>query len=54
MKKRKKEEDFDDDDCKVCKLMRTGNPTPEELMKAMSLQNFLNDNFPNGDDSEQK
>lgn len=46
----KKEEDYDDDDCEVCKLMRLrgGDVTPEELEKTMSLQNFLN-NFPNED-----
>ena len=43
--KKAKEEDFDDDDCEVCKLMRSGNVTPEALEKAFSLQNFLN-NFP--------
>ena len=46
MKKGKsKEEAYDDDDCEICKLMRTGNVTPEALGKAFSLQNFLN-NFP--------
>lgn len=43
-KKIEKEEDFDDD-CEVCKLMKTENVTPEALEKAFSLQNFLN-NFP--------
>src|SRR3989338_5721326 len=37
--------DFEDDDCEVCKLMKTGNVAPEVLEKAFSLQNFLN-NFP--------
>jgi hypothetical protein len=46
MKKAKeKEEDFEDDDCEICKLMRTGDVTQEALEKAFSLQNFLN-NFP--------
>ena len=40
--KAKKEED---DDCEICKLMKTGNVTPEALEKAFSFQNFLN-NFP--------
>ena len=43
-KKIEKEEDFDDD-CEVCKLMKTENVTPETLEKAFSLHNFLN-NFP--------
>ncbi len=43
--KNKKEEDFDDDDCEICKLMKIGNVTPKVLEKAFSLQNFLN-NFP--------
>jgi hypothetical protein len=47
-----KEDDFDDDDCEVCRLMRTGNVTPEALEKAFSLQNFLN-NFPQ-DQGEKK
>lgn len=45
-KKSKKEEDiYDDDDCEVCKVMRTGDVMPEALERAFSLQNFLND-FP--------
>ena len=53
MKKRKKEEeDYEDDDCEICKLMKTGNVSPEALEKAFSLQNFLN-NFPN-DQGEKK
>ena len=44
--KPKKQEDYDDDDCEVCRLMRRGGDVSgEELVKAMSLQNFLN-NFP--------
>ena len=43
--KMEKEEEYDDDDCEICKLMKTGNVTPEALEKAFSLQNFLN-NFP--------
>jgi hypothetical protein len=42
---KQKGEDFEDDDCEICKLMKTGNVTPEALEKAFSLQNFLN-NFP--------
>ncbi|MFZ1019452.1 MAG: hypothetical protein WAN61_00465 [Minisyncoccia bacterium] len=44
MKKTKnpKQEDYDDDDCEVCKLMRTGDVSLEALQKAFSLQNFLN------------
>lgn len=45
IKIKKEKEDYDDDDCEVCKLMRTGNVTEEALLKAFSLQNFLN-NFP--------
>jgi hypothetical protein len=52
MKKAKEEEeDFEDDDCEVCKLMKTGNVTPEALKKAFSLQNFLN-NFPQDQDKK--
>ena len=41
--KTKKQEDYDDDDCEVCRLMRKGGDVSgEELVKAMSLQNFLN------------
>ena len=47
----KKEEDYDDDDCEVCRLMRTRNVTQEALERAMSLQNFLN-NFPKEDDTK--
>jgi hypothetical protein len=49
----KKEEDYDDDDCEICKLMRTGDVTPEALQKAFSLQNFLN-NFPREDEDKKK
>ena len=49
--KKAKEEDFEDDDCEICKLMKTGNVTPEVIEKAFSLQNFLN-NFPK--DKEKK
>lgn len=54
MKKIKKpnEEDFEDDDCEICRLMRTGNATPEALEKAFSLQNFLN-NFPEAKGGEE-
>jgi len=45
------EEDFEDDDCEVCKLMRTRNVTPEALEKAFSLQNFLN-SFPKDQDKK--
>lgn len=47
--KMEKEEEYDDDDCEICRLMRTGNVTPEALEKAFSLQNFLN-NFPKDQD----
>lgn len=50
--KKPKEKDFENDDCEVCKLMRTGNVTPEALEKAFSLQNFLN-NLPK-DQSKKK
>ena len=43
--KKIKEEDFEDDDCEICKLLETGDVTPEALDQAFSLQNFLN-NFP--------
>ena len=46
------EEDIENDDCEICKLMRTGNVTQEALEKAFSLQNFLN-NFPK-DQGEKK
>jgi hypothetical protein len=49
--KTKKQEDYDDDDCEVCRLMRRGNVSGEELVKAMSLQNFLN-NFPQDKDKK--
>jgi hypothetical protein len=51
MKKAKEEKDFENDDCEVCKLMKTGNVTPEALKKAFSLQNFLN-NFPQDQDKK--
>ena len=53
--KTKKEEDYDDDNCEVCKLMRLrgGDVTSEELEKAMSLQNFLN-NLPNPNKDNKK
>ena len=41
--KTKKGEDYDDDDCEICKLMRKGGDvSAEELVKAMNLQNFMN------------
>ncbi len=50
--KKPKEEDFDDDDCEVCRLIRGNpNPTEEALLKAFSLQNFLN-NFPKDQDKK--
>lgn len=50
-KQQPKEEDFDDDDCEICRLMRTGDVTKEALEKAFSLQNFLN-NFPKDQDKK--
>lgn len=49
--KKPKEEDFEDDDCEICRLMRTGNVTEEALLKAFNLQNFLN-NFPKDQDKK--
>ncbi len=49
--KKEKKEDFEDDDCEICKLVKTGNVTPEALEKAFSLQNFLN-NFPKDQDKK--
>jgi hypothetical protein len=49
--KKAKEEDFEDDDCEICKLIKTGNATSEALEKAFSLQNFLN-NFPKEQDKK--
>ncbi|MEK7175516.1 MAG: hypothetical protein AAB693_01795 [Patescibacteria group bacterium] len=43
---------IDDDDCEICKLTKTGNVSLEELQKAFSLQNFLNDNFPKDQDDK--
>ncbi len=51
-KKPKQQESYDDDDCEVCRLMRKENITEEELVKAMSLQNFLN-NFPKDKNKEE-
>lgn len=47
--KKAKEEDYDDDDCEICKLMKNKNVTPETPEKAFSLQNFLN-NFTGNQD----
>ncbi|KKP36273.1 MAG: hypothetical protein UR23_C0021G0001 [Candidatus Roizmanbacteria bacterium GW2011_GWA2_32_13] len=49
---KKQPEPYDDDDCEVCKLMRRGDVSREELEKVMSLQNFLN-NFPKDKNKEE-
>lgn len=53
--KAKEEELFDDDNCEVCKLMKAKgeNVTEEELVKAISLQNFLN-SIPKTQDKKKK
>lgn len=50
-KKFKKEKNFEDNDCEICKLMKTEDVTLETLERTFSLQNFLN-NFPK--DKEKK
>ena len=50
----KKQEPYDDDDCEVCRLMRSkgGNVTGEELVKAMSLKNFFHLTFSHSQECE--
>ena len=50
--KKPKQEDYDDDDCEICKLMRTGNVSREELVKAINLQNFSHLTFSHSQECE--